>query len=139
MRSKSFEVNNSHTVILVDASQICKWTYNLAMTYMKADVRIFENLNSLSQAAAELFIETSAQATLQRGRCLVTLSGGLTPTESYKLLAQSPDKEQIDWSRFHVFWGDERCVPIEDLESNYRQAHGALLSLLRPQKIMLTS
>jgi len=128
MRSKSFEVNNSHTVILVDASQICKWTYNLAMTYMKADVRIFENLNSLSQAAAELFIETSAQATLQRGRCLVTLSGGHTPTESYKLLAQSPDKEQIDWSRFHVFWGDERCVPIEDLESNYRQAHGALLS-----------
>ena len=128
MRSKSFDVYDSHSAILVDASQICKWTYNLAMAYRKADVRIFENLNSLSQAAAELLIETSAQATLQRGRCLATLSGGNTPTELYKLLAQSPYKEQIDWPRFHVFWGDERCVPIEDLKSNYRQAHDALLS-----------
>jgi hypothetical protein len=52
MRSQSFEINNSHAAILVDASQICKWTYNLAMANVKPDVRIFENLDSLSQAAA---------------------------------------------------------------------------------------
>jgi len=128
MRSKSFEINNSHAAILVDASQICKWTYNLAMANVKPDVRIFENLDSLRQAAAELFVETSAQAIVQRGRFLVTLSGGNTPTELYKLLAQSPFKEQIDWPRVRVFWGDERCVAIEDLESNYRQARDVLLS-----------
>ena len=84
------------------------------MANVKPDVRIFENLDSLSQAAAKLFIETSAQAILQRGQFLVALSGGNTPTELYKLLAQSPYQEQIDWPRVHMFWGDERCVPIED-------------------------
>jgi len=128
MRGKSFEINNSHAAILVDASQICKWTYNLAMANVKPDVRIFENLDSLSQAAAKLFIETSAQAILQRGQFLVALSGGNTPTELYKLLAQSPYQEQIDWPRVHMFWGDERCVPIEDSENSYRQAYDALLS-----------
>ena len=95
---------------------------------MKPDVRIFENLDSLSQVAAELFIETSAQAILQRGRFLVALSGGNTPAELYKLLAQSPYKDQIDWTHVHVFWGDERCVAIEDLESNYRQVRHVFLS-----------
>ena len=84
--------------------------------------------NSLSQAAAELFVETSAQAILQRGRFFVALSGGNTPAELYKLLAQSPYKEQVDWTHVHVFWGDERCVPIEDLENSYRQAYDVLLS-----------
>ncbi len=97
------------------------------MATMKPDVRIFENLNSLSQAAAELYVETSAQALLQRGRFIVALSGGNTPAELYKSLAQSPYKDQVDWTHVHVFWGDERCVPIEDLESNYRQAHDVLL------------
>ena len=97
------------------------------MTNIKSDIRIFDNLESLSRAATELFIETSAQAIFGRGRFLFALSGGGTPTESYKLLAQSPYKEQVDWPRVNVFWGDERCVPIEDSENNYRQAHDVLL------------
>jgi 6-phosphogluconolactonase len=98
------------------------------MPNTKPNVRIFENLDLLSQAAAKLFIETSAQAISERGRFLVTLSGGNTPTELYKLLAQSPYKEQVDWTHVHIFWGDERCVPVEDLENSYRQAHDVLLS-----------
>ncbi len=53
---------------------------------MKPDVRIFENIESLSEAAAELFVETSAQAIVERGRFLAALSGGNTPTELFKLL-----------------------------------------------------
>ena len=98
------------------------------MANTKLNVRVFEDLDLLSQAAAKLFIETSAQAILGRGRFLVALSGGNTPAELYKLLAQSPYKEQIDWPRVHVFWGDERCVPIEDSENSYRQAYDVLLS-----------
>ena len=98
------------------------------MANTKPNVRVFENLDLLSQAAAKLFIETSAQAILRRGRFLVALSGGNTPTELYKLLAQSPYKEQIDWLRIHAFWGDERCVPIGDSENSYRQAYDVLLS-----------
>src|SRR5512141_1529042 len=98
------------------------------MTAMKPDVRIFEDLDMLSRAAAGLFIESAAQAILQRRQCLVALSGGSTPVRLYDLLAKSPYTEQVDWPHLHVFWGDERCVPPEDLESNYRQAHDVLLA-----------
>ncbi|HEY9151986.1 MAG TPA: 6-phosphogluconolactonase [Anaerolineales bacterium] len=94
---------------------------------MKPDVRIFDNLDSLSQAAAELFVKTCAQAIAERERFLVALSGGNTPMELYKLLAHSPHREQMDWEHVHVFWGDERCVPIDDPENSYRQARDVLL------------
>ena len=97
------------------------------MTNLKPELRIFDHLEELSLAAAELFIETSVQAIAQRGRFLVELSGGNTPTELYQLLAQKPYREQIDWKRLQAFWGDERCVPVENPENNYRQAHDALL------------
>jgi 6-phosphogluconolactonase len=94
---------------------------------MKPDVRIFENLESLSEAAAVLFIESSARAVMERGRFLVAFSGGGTPLKLYGLLARSPYHEQVDWPHAHMFWGDERCVPPEDLENSYRQAHDVLL------------
>ena len=98
------------------------------MASLKADVRIFEDLAALSEAAAALFIGSVAEAALARGRALVALSGGGTPVQMYDLLATTPFTEQVDWPHLHVFWGDERCVPPEDLESNYRQAKDALLS-----------
>jgi 6-phosphogluconolactonase len=97
------------------------------MAGMKPDVRIFEDPDALSQAAADLFIESSGQAILDRGRFLITLCGGNTPLKLYELLAQSPYHEQVDWQHVHVFWGDERCVPVEDLQNSYRQAHEAWL------------
>lgn len=98
------------------------------MENIKPDVRIFGDLASLSEAAAVLFIESSARAIMDRGRFLVALSGGNTPLKLYELLAQSPYREQVAWPNVHVFWGDERCVPPEDLENNYRQAREVLLS-----------
>ncbi|MBI3739703.1 MAG: 6-phosphogluconolactonase, partial [Chloroflexi bacterium] len=100
------------------------------MENVKPDVRIFENLESLSEAAAVLFIESSARAITERGQFLVALSGGNTPLKLYDLLARSPYREQVDWPHVHVFWGDERCVPPEDLENSYRQAHDVLLALV---------
>ncbi len=95
---------------------------------MKADVRIFDDLEALSRAAASLFIGSCAEAIRLRARALVALSGGNTPLELYRLLAQPSHIPQIDWQHVHVFWGDERCVPPDDPESNYRQANDALLS-----------
>ena len=128
MRGELFEINDSHAAIVVHASRICKRTYNSKMANTKPDIRIFYDLESLSRSAAEFFIETCAQAITERGRFLVALSGGNTPMGLYQLLAQSPYREQTDWRHAHVFWGDERCVPIEDLENSYRQAHDTLLS-----------
>ncbi len=98
------------------------------MAAVEPDIRVFDDLPALSRAAASLFIESCQQAIRWRGRALVVLSGGNTPTELYKLLAHSPDAEQVDWRGVHVFWGDERCVPPDDPESNYRQAYDGLLS-----------
>jgi len=100
------------------------------MAVIKPDVRIFADLQTLSEAAALLLIESCEQAITQRGRALIALSGGSTPGRLFDLLARSPYTEQVDWLHLHVFWGDERGVPPEDLNSNYRQAKDALLSLV---------
>jgi len=90
---------------------------------MKPTVRIFKDADELSRAAAELFVTLAVQAIRERGRFLVALSGGSTPMALYRLLAREP----IDWTRIHVFWGDERLVPPEDAENSYGQAREALL------------
>jgi len=90
---------------------------------MKPTVRIFKDADELSRAAAELFVTLAVQAIRERGRFLVALSGGSTPMALYRLLAREP----IDWTRIHVFWGDERLVLPEDAENSYGQAREALL------------
>ena len=90
---------------------------------MKPTVRIFKDADELSRAAAELFVTLAVQSIRERGRFLVALSGGSTPMALYRLLAREP----IDWTRIHVFWGDERLVPPEDAENSYGQAREALL------------
>lgn len=90
---------------------------------MKPTVRIFKGVDELSRVAAEIFVALATQAIRERGRFLVAFSGGSTPRALYRLLA----RELIDWTRVHVFWGDERLVPPEDPESNYGQAREVLL------------
>src|SRR5512140_1217713 len=94
---------------------------------MKPEIRIFKNLEELGQAAAKLFVEQAARSLVERDRFLVALSGGSTPTRLFQLLA-ADFREQVAWSKVHVFWADERCVPPEDPGSNYGQARDALLS-----------
>lgn len=94
---------------------------------MKPELRIFQDSERLSRHAANLFIEESNKSIRERNRFLVALNGGGTPTRLFQLLA-SEDRDQIDWSKVHVFWGDERCVPPTDEGSNYHQAHETLLS-----------
>jgi len=55
----------------------------------------------------------------------ISLAGSNTPRRSYELLAAEPG---IDWSQVHIWFGDERCVPPDDPESNYRMAHETLIS-----------
>jgi 6-phosphogluconolactonase len=58
----------------------------------------------------------------------VALSGGSTPRRLYELLAERPFRDRIDWSTVELFFGDERAVPREHPESNYRMVREALLS-----------
>ena len=94
---------------------------------LSPDVRVYE---TLAEAAASLAAEVSrlsAESIAERGRFAVALSGGSTPGPLYALLAAPPLSEEIDWSRWHVFWGDERCVPPDHPDSNYGMAKRTLL------------
>lgn len=91
-------------------------------------IRIYNDLEALSQAAAELFMLQSRVASLVCGRFTVALSGGETPRRMYEILATSPYRERIHWSEVHVFWSDERCVPEDDPRSNSLMARQALLN-----------
>ena len=91
-------------------------------------LRVYPDLESLSQAAAGLFLRHAAQCVKTRGRFSVVLSGGATPRRTYELLAQPPFRDRVAWSRIHVFWGDERCVPPDDPRSNAGMARKALLT-----------
>lgn len=87
-----------------------------------ANVKIFSTPVTLAQAAAECFLDTAEKAIQERGLFSVSLSGGSSPQMLYRLLATEPYSERADWSRVHFFFGDERCVPPDHPESNFRKA-----------------
>jgi 6-phosphogluconolactonase len=90
-------------------------------------IQICNGAESLSEAAASLFVQQARRAVRAQGRFTVALSGGHTPEGTYQLLTQPPFREQVPWVKVHVFWGDERCVPLDDPRSNAHMAHQTLL------------
>jgi 6-phosphogluconolactonase len=92
------------------------------------EVQVFDDATKVAEAAANRFIELGAQAIAEGGRFIVALSGGSTPKRVYELLASEEYRPRLDWSKVHIFFGDERAVPPDDTESNYRMANEALLS-----------
>ena len=82
---------------------------------------------ALAEEAAERFAGAAGEALARAGRFTVALAGGATPMLLYTLLATEPHRRHLPWRETHVFWGDERCVPPDHPESNYRMAHEALL------------
>ncbi len=88
---------------------------------------VYDTPQQLAQALADAFAQDAAAAIEVRGAFYVALSGGTTPKAAYALLAQEPRRSRIDWNRVYVFFGDERCVPPESKESNYRMACEAFL------------
>ena len=87
-------------------------------------VEILADPEALADRVADWLL---AEATVARGRFAVALSGGSTPRLLYERLSQPPYFEAFPWSRTHWFWGDERFVPHEDADSNYRMVHDALI------------
>ncbi|OLC16910.1 MAG: 6-phosphogluconolactonase [Candidatus Rokubacteria bacterium 13_1_40CM_69_27] len=93
----------------------------------KTDVAVFADPGALADATAQTIVREAAAAVAARGRFLVALAGGATPRETYARLALPPRSEAMPWPRTFVFFGDERCVPPQHPESNYRMAHEMLL------------
>lgn len=86
---------------------------------------VLEDPAALARHAAELLVERLADAPSPVAVCL---SGGSTPRLLYELLATPPYRDRIPWDRVHWFWGDERFVPPDHEDSNYRMARLALFA-----------
>ncbi len=93
------------------------------------EVRVFTQTSELAAEAADLFIWFGQQAIASDGRFQVALSGGSTPRALYEALTREDLARQLDWRSTEFFFGDERCVPPDHPESNYRLAFD---SLFRP-------
>lgn len=92
-------------------------------------VRVFPSDKELFRASAEKFCEIGKQAIAEHGRYTVALSGGSTPKGLHHELATAFAKE-LPWDKVFFFWGDERHVPPDFPESNFRMAKETLLSKL---------
>lgn len=91
-------------------------------------LHILQDEAALYRACAECFADIAGKATAARGGFHVALSGGSTPAGLYRLLASPEWTQRVDWSRTHVWFGDERCVPPDHADSNFRLAQKLLLA-----------
>jgi len=83
------------------------------------EIRVFDSMAALFEAAAERFVQQATGS--------VALSGGSTPKGLFDLLTQAPYRDQVDWRSLGIYWGDERCVPPDNPDSNYGMTKQHLL------------
>ena len=90
---------------------------------MNPRFHIAQGKEQAASAAAEFAVDRLAQALKEREKVTLAVSGGSTPRLMFEHLAAG----QFDWRRVHIFWVDERCVPPDHTDSNYRMVREALL------------
>jgi 6-phosphogluconolactonase len=86
-------------------------------------IEVFPDSDALANHAETVFQDLANAALTKRNRFTIALSGGSTPRKLYEKLVNA----NLDWSGIHFFWVDERCVPPNHSESNYRMAADAFL------------
>lgn len=89
---------------------------------------ICRDASHLAATAANEFVRLANESVGRAGKFSVALSGGSTPRVAFSLLAASPLVEQVPWNSIHLFWSDERMVPPDDKDSNFRMANEAMIS-----------
>jgi 6-phosphogluconolactonase len=95
---------------------------------MNMDTRVFPDLDALSRGALEELLRVMRDALKQRGRFAIALAGGNTPAKMYALWAEAGNHGvSTPWDKVHLFWGDERYVPVDSPLSNYRMARETLI------------
>ena len=94
------------------------------------ELKVFADPSAVARAAAEYFVEQNRNAVARSNRCVVALSGGSTPKPFYELLADSTQsfRQQIAWDKTFFFFTDERNVPPDHPDSNYRMVWEAMFA-----------
>ncbi|BAV09859.1 6-phosphogluconolactonase [Filimonas lacunae] len=91
-------------------------------------LHISENLDKLSTGVADWLVQYIKQVLQKQDRFTIALSGGSTPKKLHELLVTDKYRNEIEWSKLHFFWGDERYVPLTDERSNAKMAYDTLLN-----------
>jgi 6-phosphogluconolactonase len=94
---------------------------------MGVEIKIVADNDALNRVAVHEFQTAAGSAIADHGRFTVALSGGNTPRAVYSLLGR-PHTPPLPWDKIHIFFGDERCVPPDHPDSNFRMVHETLLS-----------
>ncbi len=94
------------------------------------EVQVLVDADEIARVAADEFVRHALEAVRMKGLFTVALSGGSTPKKLYSLLASeaSSFRARLSWDKIHFFWGDERHVPPDHSDSNYRMVYEAMLS-----------
>lgn len=92
----------------------------------QVNIIISKDSNALARKAAELLVDTIGVLAFER--VTVALSGGSTPKVLYQILSGDEYKDKVAWDRVEIFFSDERVVPDDDANSNYKLAYDGLLS-----------
>ena len=102
------------------------------------EVRILLDATAITRRAAEEFVTAAAAAVARSGSFIVALSGGSTPKALYSLLVEdSSYRGRVPWEKLRLFFGDERHVPPDHQDSNFRMATEAMISRspLKPEQV----
>lgn len=105
---------------------------------MEREVRILADGTAIAKRVADLWVASAKSAVQQSGSFSVALSGGSTPKTLYSLLATDPAlRAQVPWDKTQFFFGDERHVPPDNNDSNFRMANESMLSKvsIKPEQI----
>jgi 6-phosphogluconolactonase len=95
---------------------------------MKPFIKIFSNAQALGKAVSEELVHTVDRSPKSKNSFYIALPGGRTPHTMYEYWASPSIRNALFWQGVHFFWGDERCVPPDHPESNFRMAQEAFLS-----------
>lgn len=97
---------------------------------MPPRIEVLDDASALADAAAREVVRAGRSALAERGEFRLVLAGGRTPEATYRRLSGEEIRGEPFWARTAVFWGDERCVPPDDPQSNYGRAAASILSRL---------
>ncbi len=101
---------------------------SIAFVTLRDHLVVLADPAAVADAAAARIRDAAIEAIAARGRFTLALTGGSSPLETYGRLASDPFRDAIDWTRVELFWGDERAVGPDRLESNFGAANQRLVS-----------
>lgn len=98
---------------------------------MKKEIYLFDDITGLANRLAGDFRKALAEKAASGESLIVALSGGHTPKAFFEVLASPPYRDGLPWDKVVFFWGDERCVPPDNDESNFKMTKLSLLSHIK--------